>query len=353
MSSDHKIRISGVFKDLDEIFKLRTKSKRANVSYGKGSDDLSNRYEKSESSADQITYDTNFKLNGTDFRYLFKDKNFVDVVIPTYEIASVGTSVSEGSAITFNVVTTNVANGTQFTWAASRNDLSPKSGTVTIQNNKATFNVTAIADSTTEGNQTFKIDLKSTSAGTPTVASSNDVTIIDSSTTPAPVNYNIGLRVDVYRNTSAGNGNFKDNGHVRVLIKRDSILKYGSDGKCNVTVRVSNSKLDSDGDGINTVASLFGGSRTYNWNFTLKITRNELLNSVPNTVTGRANDAGYYDITGALPTPSSAGWSASLGIPWYSTTTVTITDTLAGTTKSGTVSPHFNGHTDQAYPKYF
>lgn len=187
MSSDHKIKVGNVFKDLDEIFKLRTKPKRGNVSFGKGNDDLSNKYEKSESSADQITYDTNFKINGTDFRYLFKDKNFVDVVIPTHDIASVGNSVSEGSAITFNVVTTNVANGTQFTWAASRNDLSPKSGTVTIQNNKATFNVTAIADSTTEGNQTFKIDLKSTSAGTPTVATSNDVTIVDTSLTPAPV----------------------------------------------------------------------------------------------------------------------------------------------------------------------
>jgi hypothetical protein len=154
-----------------------------------------------------------------------------------------------------------------------------------------------------------------------------------------PINYSIGLRVDVYRDVGTATWG-KKGGFIRVLIKRDSILQYGSDGKCNVTVSFANNSMSS----------------IPNWNTTLRITQNELLNSVPNTITGivPATDAGYYDITGVLPRPSTAGWKETRGcIPSGSTTTVTLRDTLAGTTKSGSVGTHSNGLTGQAYPKYF
>lgn len=285
------------------------------------------------------------------------------VPVPTYSIAPSVSAIDEGSSVTFNVSTTNVNPGTTLYWTTSRSDVSPSSGSITISNNSASFSVTALADQTTEGYTTFTASLRAGSVTGGILTTSSAVGINDTSTTP--INYSIGLRIDVYRNTSGGkSGSNADNGKVRVLIKRDSVLKYGSDGYCNVTVRVSNNFMDPDKDGINTgyyllrqwnntVFSGFIPLTSFNWNFTLRLTEQELKTKVPNTVIGRATDTGYYDITSTLPTPSKAGWSETNGIPWGSNTTVTIKDTLAGTTKTGIVSPHFNGYTDQAYPNYF
>jgi hypothetical protein len=240
--------------------------------------------------------------------------------------------------------------------------LTPNNGSFIVSSGSNSFAVTANLDSTTEGYTTFTASLRAGSVTGGILTTSGTVGINDTSTTP--INYSIGLRIDVYRNTSGGRNGNADNGKVRVLINRDSVLKYGSDGYCNVTVRVSNNFMDPDKDGINTgyyllrqwnntVFSGFIPLTSFNWNFTLRLTEQELKTKVPNTVIGRATDTGYYDITSTLPTPSKAGWSETNGIPWGSNTTVTIKDTLAGTTKTGIVSPHFNGYTDQAYPNYF
>jgi hypothetical protein len=284
------------------------------------------------------------------------------IPIPTYSIAPSLSAINEGGSVTFNVSTTNVNPGTTLYWTTSRTDLTPNNGSFIVSSGSNSFAVTANLDSTTEGYTTFTASLRAGSVTGGILTTSGTVGINDTSTTP--INYSIGLRIDVYRNTSGGRNGNADNGKVRVLINRDSVLKYGSDGYCNVTVRVSNNFMDPDKDGINTgyyllrqwnntVFSGFIPLTSFNWNFTLRLTEQELKTKVPNTVIGRANDTGYYDITSTLPTPSTAGWSETNGIPWGSNTTITIKDTLAGTTKTGIVSSHFNGYTDQAYPNYF
>jgi len=110
---------------------------------------------------------------------------------PTYAVAPLGgaTSVNEGTALTFTVTTTNVANGTQLNWALSNaGDFVTSTSTVTITttgiNGSGTFSVTPTADLKTEGAETFTASIYTGSiAGTP-VATSSAVTINDTSLTP-------------------------------------------------------------------------------------------------------------------------------------------------------------------------
>ena len=52
----------------------------------------------------------------------------------------------------------------------------------------------------------------------------------------------------------------KKGGFVRVLISRDSVLQYGADGKCNVSVSFTNASFEN----------------IKNWNTTLSITQDLL-----------------------------------------------------------------------------
>jgi len=112
----------------------------------------------------------------------------------TYSLATAGavTSIDEGAALTFNVTTTNVADGTILTWITDRNPtdaggypiaanrFSPAdSGSVTINNNTGTFTVTISADSFTAPlPQLYNIVV----AGSNTVG----ITVNDTSQTPPP-----------------------------------------------------------------------------------------------------------------------------------------------------------------------
>jgi hypothetical protein len=84
--------------------------------------------------------------------------------------------------VTFNITTSNVANGTQLTYSLSRTDITPNTGTVTISDNKASFSVKADNDGNIEGYTTFTAALKR--SGT-TVATSNSVGIKDTTVIPA------------------------------------------------------------------------------------------------------------------------------------------------------------------------
>jgi hypothetical protein len=120
---------------------------------------------------------------------------------PTYSITATPSSVNEGSTVTFNVVTTNVVNGTTLYYvinggvgisAADFQD-GALTGQVTINNNLGSFTKTLAADLTTEGSQTFSAVLKTASVSGTTVATSNTVTVSDTSTTPVTT-----YKIDVY-----------------------------------------------------------------------------------------------------------------------------------------------------------
>ena len=110
---------------------------------------------------------------------------------PTYEVTAVGgaDSVNEGSAFTFDVTTTNVADGTTLYWTighvnTNSADFSATSGTVTINSNTGSFTVTLLADTTTEGAETFVVRIRTVSTSGTIVATSSTKTINDTSMSP-------------------------------------------------------------------------------------------------------------------------------------------------------------------------
>lgn len=64
--------------DLDSIFKARQTAKRADVGFIVNGVDISNRYEAANDPEKQITFDTNFKSESTDLRYLFMSSDYVN-----------------------------------------------------------------------------------------------------------------------------------------------------------------------------------------------------------------------------------------------------------------------------------
>ena len=107
----------------------------------------------------------------------------------TYVITPEVNNVNEGSALTINVTTTNVPGLTQLYWTVSEgNNFVESSGNFTITNQvgypNGTFEVTPTADATTEGSETFTVSLRTGSISGTVVATSDPITINDTSTTP-------------------------------------------------------------------------------------------------------------------------------------------------------------------------
>jgi hypothetical protein len=123
--------------------------------------------------------------NGTPFaaKYGINVNDTSQTPIPTYTLATAGsvTSVDEGAALTFNVTTTNVANGTVLPWTVDGGALGSSgytitsgrfspgtTGSVTINNNTGTFTVTVSADNfTAPQTQAYNISLQDSLLPTP------------------------------------------------------------------------------------------------------------------------------------------------------------------------------------------
>lgn len=110
--------------------------------------------------------------------------------VPTYSIVPDLTLVDESSTINFAINTTNVADGITLYWIVqslqgSVNNLdfvdSSSNGSVQVLSNTATFSKVLSADSTTEGQEVFRVLLKTNSFSGPTVAVSPNITISDTS----------------------------------------------------------------------------------------------------------------------------------------------------------------------------
>ena len=132
--------------------------------------------------------------------------NITDGAAPTYIITPDVTTVNEGSTVTFNITTTNVANGTVIYWRTILDGTDSADftdgntyGSVTISNNAATVSRGLAADALTEqGLERFALRLhssldptpdKSTNDG-PILATSPFVTVVDTSQT-LNANYSI------------------------------------------------------------------------------------------------------------------------------------------------------------------
>lgn len=116
--------------------------------------------------------------------------NFLNVIdtslTRSYTITPAAYSVNEGDPITFNVTTANVPDSTTIYWNLTNAlDFTVSSGNFQISSNAGSFSVTPSLDLTTEGTETFTASLRVTIGGV-VVATSDPVTINDTSTTPIP-----------------------------------------------------------------------------------------------------------------------------------------------------------------------
>ncbi len=86
---------------------------------------------------------------------------------PTYNVSAPSNVYNEGDTITFTVTTTNIDDGTQLWWMPTNvNDWVSNSGSMTINNNTASFTATLSNDQTLEGTETFQMRLYTDSSVT-------------------------------------------------------------------------------------------------------------------------------------------------------------------------------------------
>jgi hypothetical protein len=111
-------------------------------------------------------------------------------ITQTATITPSTTSVNEGSSVTFTINTSGFANGSTLFWTTEQmsgvinsSDFSggALSGSVTINSNTASLVRTLAADATTEGTESFRIQVRTGSTGGPVIATSATVTVNDTS----------------------------------------------------------------------------------------------------------------------------------------------------------------------------
>lgn len=127
------------------------------------------------------------------------DTSVANVIATTYAVTSNVATVSEGNVVLFTVATANVASNTTLYWTV--NNISTSNvdflsnvvtGSFTISANTGTYSVTALTDYLTEGSETFTTQVRTVSVSGTVVATSNTITISDTSLSNAtPTTYSL------------------------------------------------------------------------------------------------------------------------------------------------------------------
>ena len=104
---------------------------------------------------------------------------------PVFSVTATLSNVDEGSSAIFSVTGLNIVNGTYYwTVATNSEDFTVISGSFTVTDNSGQFSASPTLDNTTEGPETFTVSIRTGSSSGPIVATSNSVTINDTSLDP-------------------------------------------------------------------------------------------------------------------------------------------------------------------------
>ena len=136
--------------------------------------------------------------NGGEFTYTFQATDGIntatkDVTItysglapPTYSVSPAADNTNEGAALTINVTTTQVADGTTLYYSIETNasDFSTTNGSFSITSGAGSFTVTPTEDGTSEGPETFTVAIRTDSVSGTIVATTSAITINDTSAIP-------------------------------------------------------------------------------------------------------------------------------------------------------------------------
>ena len=162
---------------------------------------LFNKYECISGNCSCLSVVTQTSTCGFDFSIATYTPPTPVVPTPKYTLTPTALTMNEGSSITVNIATENVADGTSLYWGiffytGTSGDLdTPSTGTVTIDKGKASFTITAKADLITEpnGDQTIFARLFPTSDRNynDMLAESKAISIKDTSQAPIPKIYEV------------------------------------------------------------------------------------------------------------------------------------------------------------------
>jgi hypothetical protein len=116
--------------------------------------------------------------------------SYVEVRNSTFAVESDVTSINEGGTVTYTITTTNVTDGTIIKWLNTGSTVAAdftgaeNQGTITINNNTTTLELTAKNDLLTEGAENIKLQLKPNTSEDVVLASADPVIVNDTSLTP-------------------------------------------------------------------------------------------------------------------------------------------------------------------------
>tara|TARA_B110000285_G_scaffold127260_1_gene143388 strand:+ start:4089 stop:6116 length:2028 start_codon:yes stop_codon:yes gene_type:complete len=100
----------------------------------------------------------------------------------SYTTSASANNIDEGSPLTVTVTTSNVADATTLYWTATNStDFGTSSGSFTITSNTGSFTVTPTADTATEGEETFDVEIRIGSIVGTIVDTLTSITINDTS----------------------------------------------------------------------------------------------------------------------------------------------------------------------------
>ena len=183
-----------------------------------------------------------------------------------YSISSAVNNIDEGSALTINITTTNIRNGTQLRWRIldRPNDFDVNTGLIVISSNAASFTVTPAEDFLTEGAETFRIRLEKLSGTVLTVSSSitiNDISASAWTIVPSSFTANEGDTLTYTCTLTSGSA---PNGTVLtwtadtpdLTVNNDTVTV--ADGSASFTVTISNDFI-TEGTESFTVSLRSGG----------------------------------------------------------------------------------------------
>jgi hypothetical protein len=107
-----------------------------------------------------------------------------DLASSTYTLTPAANNVNEGSSLEFTVGGTNIPDGNYYWTVTNSGDFGTTSGVFPMGGNTGTFTVTPASDATTEGSETFTVSIRSASITGTVLATSELITINDTSLTP-------------------------------------------------------------------------------------------------------------------------------------------------------------------------
>lgn len=179
------------------------------------------------------------------------------LLVPTYSVSASTTSVNEGSSVTFTVTTTNVDNGTTLYWSTNTvsgtintSDFSDSAttGSVTITNGSGTITRTLANDTTTEGSESFQLQIRTGSTSGTIVATSQTVTIGDTSLSVVYAT----LVQGAYASSTLSNGNLSWTGTVPNDVGGVSNISIPTNRKTYIELRWTSNGGGNPGPGVHS-----------------------------------------------------------------------------------------------------